>query len=109
MMVYVIQNTQFSTHQPVMFSAQLVNRRTIVEGQRIPVAQEGIVSVGDCDRKNLGSASSIHVVPLWKEIVGGILKEEADLNYLILADLTWSFIIAITGVTSKIMENSSDL
>ena len=37
----------------------------------------------DCDRTNLRSASSIHVVPLWKEIVGGTLQEEADLDKIL--------------------------
>ena len=45
----------------------VVNRRTIhVEGQRMPVAQEKMIClccgeeiVGDCDRRKVGSASSI--------------------------------------------------
>lgn len=35
------------------------------------------------ERRNLQSGSSMHVVPLWKEIVNEVLEEEANLDQLL--------------------------
>ena len=35
------------------------------------------------ERQNLGSVASMHVVPLWKEIVNEVLEEETNLDQLL--------------------------